>query len=878
MIKYLYNYNQNKEYKSSKVMNEFKRGAEWRQWDLHLHTKSSYDYRYKGEDSDTLLCDVLKSEGVCAVAITDHFKIDKTRIENLRSIAPEIVFFPAVELRTDKGASNLHLILIFDNEIDLSDLESDFNSILGRQKRKGTKDEDYYWDFNDILDFAKEHNAIVTIHAGNKTNGIDEQITNSLEVKEAIKEEIASKIHIFEMGKIENFEQYRKNVFPTIGRKAMVMCSDNHNPNEYTRKAKLWIKADVSFKGLEYAIKDPENRIFIGDIPTKNKIVSDNQTKYIDTVKIKKISAGTKEIWFDNNELQINQDLVAIIGNKGNGKSALADIIAFNSNHKENFSFLKEDRFRTKRSKLAENFESEVSWKNGTIERKRLDEEINTKNPTVKYIPQSYLEKVCNEIIDGKKSDFNIELGKVIFSHIPEADRLGYDSIEKLIENTTITRKSEKNKIIEDIKLINKKIAENYKKISLDYKKNIQEKLQQKKLELESLIKQQPKEVLKPENSEEIKEEQEKLLTAIAILEAEKKKLTMENDELMQKYATIKIAIQNIHYILDETNGIKTDLQSYKCKIEKILTDSNFDIKMSDILKYEISVELINKKLQSLSKEQEEISARLNKEQKESIINKIEEIDRKIKEITENLNAPNKLYQKYEIDLKDWNDKISKIKGNSSKIDTITYYEEELGKIDNEYARLIVSLEQDRNEKIELIYKEIEKEIEILKKYYIAVQKFIDENKEIINDIKLEFDVVIIENSFREKFLNFISLNKKGTFNRNESKVNDLLAEASFDTFDGIKKFIDSVMNSLKYNITLQEISEMEILSQLRDVDKLNELLDFVYSLDYLFVQYELKLGGKTLNELSPRRKRLTIIDFLSINRQRKLSINNRPT
>lgn len=89
------------------------RGSEWNRWDLHLHTASSYDYKYKADDADELLCKTLKANEIKAVAITDHFKIDKCRIEKLRSIAPEIVFFPGVELRTDKGANNLHLILIF---------------------------------------------------------------------------------------------------------------------------------------------------------------------------------------------------------------------------------------------------------------------------------------------------------------------------------------------------------------------------------------------------------------------------------------------------------------------------------------------------------------------------------------------------------------------------------------------------------------------------------------------------------------------------------------------------------------------------------------------------------------------------------------------
>lgn len=99
------------------------RGSEWNKWDLHIHTASSYDSPYKADDADELLCQALAENDIKAVAITDHFKIDKTRIEHLRKLAPEIVFFPGVELRTDKGANNLHLILIFSELSDLGDLE-----------------------------------------------------------------------------------------------------------------------------------------------------------------------------------------------------------------------------------------------------------------------------------------------------------------------------------------------------------------------------------------------------------------------------------------------------------------------------------------------------------------------------------------------------------------------------------------------------------------------------------------------------------------------------------------------------------------------------------------------------------------------------------
>ena len=78
-------------------------------------------------------------------------------------------------------------------------LSDDFDAIMLRQKSKSRdSDERIYWDFQDIIDFAKDRDALISIHAGHKDKGID-QIKSTLPVKDAIKEEIASCIHFFEL-------------------------------------------------------------------------------------------------------------------------------------------------------------------------------------------------------------------------------------------------------------------------------------------------------------------------------------------------------------------------------------------------------------------------------------------------------------------------------------------------------------------------------------------------------------------------------------------------------------------------------------------------------------------------------------------------------
>lgn len=240
------------------------RGSEWHKWDLHLHTASSYDSHYKGKDADEFLCKALKDNDISAVAITDHFKIDKDRILHLRELAPNIVFFPGVELRTDKGANNLHLILIFSNETDLDVLSADFEAIMLRTKSKSREsDETIYWSYEDIVDFCKSHNGLLSIHAGNKSNGIDKEISNALPVKEAIKADIAEFVDFFEVGRKKDIETYHKYVFKDIEEKPIIICSDCHDPRDYTVKESLWIKGKLTFSGLMQCIYQPSERIHI---------------------------------------------------------------------------------------------------------------------------------------------------------------------------------------------------------------------------------------------------------------------------------------------------------------------------------------------------------------------------------------------------------------------------------------------------------------------------------------------------------------------------------------------------------------------------------------------------------------------------------------
>lgn len=105
-------------------------------------------------------------------------------------------------------------------------------------------------------------------------------------------------------------------------------------------------------------------------------------------------------------------------------------------------------------------------------------------------------------------------------------------------------------------------------------------------------------------------------------------------------------------------------------------------------------------------------------------------------------------------------------------------------------------------------------------------------------------------------------MGKTGTYYRSNTRIDEIMEETEFTSLESIKQFTEKVLHTLEYNENVKKEEEIEILSQLRDKEKFNELLDYIFSLEYLNVQYELRLGEKPLESLSPGEKGLLLLVF----------------
>jgi len=153
----------------------------------------------------------------------------------------------------------------------------------------------------------------------------------------------------------------------------------------------------------------------------------DRLADHDEAIRFQKI-AGSKlgEVWFDGT-VPINPGLVAIIGNKGSGKTALAEAIGLlgNCESADSFSFLNGSKFRQSKNNKAREFEAMLTWRNGHLVTRKLSDQTDPDMPRdVSYIPQSHLEAICNEVNNVLGSKFDSELKSVIFSHVLEHKKL----------------------------------------------------------------------------------------------------------------------------------------------------------------------------------------------------------------------------------------------------------------------------------------------------------------------------------------------------------------------------------------------------------------------------------------------------------------------
>ena len=905
---------------------DYPKGSTWRKWDLHVHTPASIIQEYGGDNDEIWERFLNELENLPpefkVLGINDYLFIDgyrRVHEEKARGRLPNIdLILPVIELRLDKfGGTDSHLSkvnyhIIFSDEVDPEIIQHQFiNALyssyclspiyeslqlewvavptrdsladLGRkiidsvpEEKKGQFGSPLIEGFNNVTFRLDDILRILSSHyfKGKYLTAIGKTEWWNIKWNDhsiADKKNIINNTHFVFISAetVSDCQKARQQLSASGVNDRLLDCSDAHRFSDASYKDRIgkcytWIKADPTFRGLTLALYEPDARIFLGDVPPKVQVVDGNRTKYIRFVRIrKKLDSTLDEVWYDEVELELNHDMVAIIGNKGTGKSALSEVIGLlgNTRNDDYFSFLCRQRFRTPVFNRSEHFEATLVWESGTEETISLAVAADHNlDELVKYIPQGFFDEVCNEIVSGEETNFDKEL-KVIFSHVESADRLAKNTLDDLLTYRTNQTYGAIQILRSQLRALNEKIIRLEEQLGEAYRLQLENAVQVKTRELEAHDQSKLAEVAKPESqlqqgmveiSHEIEEAKKQRELLLASLTSSQK--TREEQALL---------ISRVDRVLEQIENFQRQYEIFRKGAVAEL--EHLGIKFEEVVRLELQTDQIKTKRSQAEESITVVARQCDPSNPDSFPFKISEIDQKIQDLQTRLDEPHRKYQAYQTALREWEEKRAEIVGDENTSGSLEYYKRQFEDIEAAPERLKIAKER-RLELVGEIYRSISKLADTYRRLYAPVQQFID-TYPIAKDIfQMEFGVSIVNVDFHKKFFDWIGRNVVGSFYgavEGDKKLGDILARHDFNNVSGVSAFLNDIMEHLMYDRRDPDNPQpVKIADQLRKDRTVISLYDYIFSLKYLRPQYVLKLGGKELGQLSPGERGILLLAF----------------
>jgi energy-coupling factor transporter ATP-binding protein EcfA2 len=445
------------------------RGSEWHRWEPHIHAPGTVqnDLFPKNGWDDYLTALETASPSLRAIGVTDYCvtrSYEKVLEHKKNGRLPDCeVLFPNIELRLNTGTVkghfvNIHLLVCPDGPNHIDELNRFLGHLtfsafgdkfactpsdlmrLGRRSDSTKKDDEdalqhgctqFKVSLDNLIEahrmaWASENIIIAVSGNADGTSGLKEA------ADAVLREEIEMAAHVifasslkqrdFWLGKRKASVEELRERFG--GCKPCIWGSDAHDMDHVARPAEdrfCWIKGAPSFDALKQAHLDPE-RAYVASEPPSWAMPS----QIIDEVCI------SNAPWARTPNVRLNPGLVAIIGARGSGKTALADMIAAGCDSYESDS--ERPSFLDRASEHLAGAEVTLSWGSGGSMTRPLDAPVNCSSkayPRARYLSQQFVEHLCS--IDGMPS-LIAEIERVIFEAHPTLERDGTVNFEELLE------------------------------------------------------------------------------------------------------------------------------------------------------------------------------------------------------------------------------------------------------------------------------------------------------------------------------------------------------------------------------------------------------------------------------------------------------------
>lgn len=455
---------------------QLSRGSVWNRWDPHIHAPGTIlsDHYPAADGWEQFLTRIEKSEPrVRALGVTDYFSTatyEQVIAHKASGRLSDVdLLFPNVELRlgvgTDKGSPvNIHLLVSPDDADHLARLHAFLSDL-----RFEAKGERYRCTPADIMRLGRAHDAnatsneralevgtnqfkvdlanlreamkasdwarsniLIAVAASNKDGTAGLQGDASLE---RLRREIERASHIIFSGRPAD-RQFWLGQGPVSrdmlvseygGLKPCLHGSDAHRPETVAAPAqdrRCWLKGRVTFETLRQACLEPDMRVFVGTAAPPAAQPSQVMTE---------VEVSGASFLLDA-KVPLNPGLIGVIGARGSGKTALADLIAVAGAaltlkaNKLSFVYRARDHLTGARVDL--------SWEDGSGCGETIasltDMNGESDEPQVRYLSQQFVDRLCSA--EGLTDELLAEIQRVIFLAHPTEERLGATDFGQLLD------------------------------------------------------------------------------------------------------------------------------------------------------------------------------------------------------------------------------------------------------------------------------------------------------------------------------------------------------------------------------------------------------------------------------------------------------------
>jgi predicted ATPase len=453
------------------------RGSEWHRWDPHIHAPGTLLNDQFAGGWESYLQEVEgASSPVRALGVTDYFCIQTYREARKRKTGgrlPGVDFlFPNVELRLDvkterKRAINAHLLFSPEDPDHEAEIERILRRLtfefdgrtyhctlddLGRLGRAFSPQQtdvqaaireganQFKVSLQQLREVLRSEawlvkNCLVAIPASSTdgTSGIQQDDSFT-----AVRREIERMAHIIFSGTPSQREFWlgkkpgADRAYIEQNYRALKPClhgSDAHDESEVAtpdHNRLCWIKGDLTFEALRQAVIEPEDRVWIGlkppAQPTPSSCIGLVQTD--------------ETPWLETRHIEINSGLVAVIGARGSGKTALVDMMALAANamaaEPGASSFLQRASSPIDHLK---NGRVELVWGDGSTSDAPLGLPAQSDsgewlNVNACYLSQHFVERLCSSA--GLATELRDEMERLVFEATDPTERLEAESFDQL--------------------------------------------------------------------------------------------------------------------------------------------------------------------------------------------------------------------------------------------------------------------------------------------------------------------------------------------------------------------------------------------------------------------------------------------------------------